>query len=78
MARKTGPLDHLILRRLTSSRKCVKNTVFKNPVNNVTQLKRRITGAIRSTTQEMINRTWKNLKKRLDSIIRENGGHIEH
>ena len=52
--------------------------MFKTPVNDLTQLKRRVTQAIRSITQEMIDKVRKNLENRLDAIIRENGGHIEH
>ncbi len=38
----------------------VKYMVFKTSVNNLTQLKRIITRAIRSVMQEMIGRGWKN------------------
>ncbi len=65
------PLVFIVLRY-------VKDREFKTPVNNLTQLKRRITRAIRSITQEFIDRVWKNLENRLYAIIRENGGHLEH
>ena len=55
----------------------VKDKVFRTPVQNVTQLKRRITQAIRSVTQEMLQNVWRNLENRLNAIIRENGRHIE-
>ncbi len=56
----------------------VKNQVFQIPVQNITQLKRRITRAIRSVTQDMIAKVWENKENRLDEILRETGGHIEH
>ncbi len=52
--------------------------VFKTPVQNITQLKRRITRAVRSVTQEMITKVWENMENRLDAILRETGCHIEH
>ena len=56
----------------------VKDRVFRSSVNNLTQLKRRITRAVRSVTPEMIKKVWNNLENRLDAIIREGGGHIEY
>lgn len=56
----------------------VKDKVFETSVSNITQLKRRITTAIRSVTQEMLNNVWRNLENRFHAIIRESGGHIEH
>ena len=40
---------------------CVKDRVFTILVNYVIQLKRRITGAIRSITQGIFNKVWKDL-----------------
>ena len=57
---------------------CVKDELFRFPFNNLTLLKRRITCAVRIVTPEMIGKVWKNLDNRLDAIIREGGGHIEH
>ena len=56
----------------------VRNKVFRTPINNLTQLKRRITHAMRSITQGMIEKVWKNLDNCLDVIIREDGSHTEH
>ncbi len=79
MTRETGPLDQLILLRLTFFMwGYEKDRGFKTPVNSLTQLKRRIMRGIRSITQEMIGRVWENLKNRLDAIIRESGARIQH
>ncbi len=43
--------------------------MFKTPFNNLNQLKGRIRGAIRSMTQQMIKKVWKNLGNRLDAIL---------
>ena len=56
----------------------VKDKVFKSPVNNLRQLKRRIKLSVRSVTVEMIEKVLKNLENRLDAIIRQGSGHIEH
>ena len=56
----------------------VKDRVVKTPVNNLSLLKGRIMRAIKSRTLEMIDRVRKNLENCLYTIIRENGGHIEH
>ena len=56
----------------------VKDKVYSTRVPNVTQLKRRITSAIRSVHAEVLENVWKNLDERLNEVVRQNGGHIEH
>lgn len=56
----------------------VKDKVYSTRVPNVTQLKRRITSAIRSVHAEVLQNVWKNLDERLNEVVRQNGGHIEH
>ncbi len=55
----------------------MKDKVCETPVQNLTQLKRRVTQAVRSLTQEMLQNVWQTLENRLYAIIRENKGHIE-
>ena len=33
---------------------------------------------MRSVTQDMITKVWESMENRLDTILRETGGHIEH
>ncbi len=49
---------------------------LKTPVNNLTQLKRRTTEALRSKALEIKNKCGK-FRNRYDAIIRENGSHVE-
>lgn len=56
----------------------VKDKVYVTPCPNLTQLKRRITTAIRSVSVEMLLKVWENSQARLSTVIRENGGHFEH
>ncbi len=56
----------------------VKDLVFRTQCRNVTQLKRRITTAVRIINGVMLGNVWKNLKERLNVVIREDGGHVEN
>ena len=56
----------------------VKDMVYRTPCRNVTQLKRRITTAVRTISGEVLGNVWRNLKERLNAVIREDGGHVEN
>ncbi len=56
----------------------VKDQLLKAAIQNLSQLKRIITRARSSVTHEVIIKVREDLENRLDAIIRENGGHIEH
>ena len=55
----------------------VKERVFHEPVDNIDELKRRITTAIRSVNNQMLINTWGQLHHRLRWLTRNRGGHIE-
>ena len=56
----------------------VKELVFRTQCRNVTQLKRRITTAVRIINGVMLGNFWKSLKERLNAVIREDSGHFEN
>ena len=56
----------------------VKDLVFRTPCRNVTQLKQRLRTALRNINGEMLGNVWKNLKERLNAVIREDGGHVDN
>ena len=56
----------------------VKDRVFRTRVTSITNLKRRITTAIRTIDTDILENVWNNLNERLNTIIRQNGSHIEH
>ena len=53
----------------------VRDEVFRTLLCNATQFRRRITRAIRSIQQEMLQK-WENLENRSHTIVREDGDHI--
>ena len=44
---------------------------------NLTDLKERIRVAVRSVTSDMLKRTWDSMKKRLSTLTRRGGSHVE-
>ncbi len=47
----------------------VTDKVYRTPVQNLTRLKRRMTLAVRSVTEEMLQNVWQNLENCLHAII---------
>ena len=56
----------------------MKKKVFETTKSSSTQPKRRITPAVMSAMQELIENVWINLENRVNAIMRESGDHIEH
>lgn len=56
----------------------MKDRVYRTRVTSITNLKRRITTAIREIQTDILKNVWNNLNERLNTVIRQNGGHIEH
>ena len=56
----------------------VKVEVFRIPVRNLTQLKRRNIRAIKSIQHETLQKFWKNIENQLHVTIRKDGGPTEH
>lgn len=55
----------------------VKERVFQEPIQDVDELKRRITTVIRTVNNEMLFNTWEQLHKRLQWLAKNRGGHVE-
>ena len=55
----------------------MKTTTFETPETNFTQFEKNRPSRV-IVMQEIIDNVWINLKTRLNAIIREEGGHIEH
>ena len=55
----------------------IKDQVYKTPVQDIVQLKRRITRACNSISQETLQKVFRNLNYRLSDVINKNGAQIE-
>ncbi|KZC12505.1 hypothetical protein WN55_04312 [Dufourea novaeangliae] len=55
----------------------LKGIVFQTPVENLNNLRRRITNACTEITQEMLKNTEAAFIRRLEKCIYNNGGHVE-
>jgi hypothetical protein len=55
----------------------VKDIVYRTKVWDITNLKQRITDAIATTDEGMLQRTWQEIEYRLDVLRRTNDAHIE-
>ena len=55
----------------------VKDIVYRTKVQNITDLKQRISNAIATIDEDMLQRTWQEIKYRLDVLHLTNGAHIE-
>jgi hypothetical protein len=55
----------------------VKDIVYRTKVRDITNLKQRITEAIATTDEDMLQRTLQEIEYRLDVLRATNGAHIE-
>jgi hypothetical protein len=55
----------------------VKYIVYRSKVRDIINLKQRITDAIDTTDEGMLQRTWQEIEYRLDVLHATNGSHIE-
>ena len=65
------PLDFFL-------RGTVKNNVYRTPIENVTELKRRIVDEVHSITKETSSDVFSNVLKRINLCISVDGDHFEH
>jgi len=55
----------------------IKNIVYAEKIRNIQHLQERITSAIETVTRDMIQKTWQEIKLRLDVSRATKGAHIE-
>lgn len=55
----------------------VKDIVYKTQVQDINDLRNRITGAIATIDEAMLRRTWRELDFRLDLLFASNGDHVK-
>ena len=55
----------------------IKNIVYAEKIRNIQHLQERITSAIETVTEDMIQKTWQEIEFRLDISRATNGAHIE-
>ena len=55
----------------------VKDIVYQTKVQDMTDLKQKISNSIATIDEAMLQRTWQEIEYRLDVIRATNGGHIE-
>ena len=55
----------------------VKDIVYRTKVRDITDLKQRISDAIATIDEDMLQRTWQEIEYRLDVLCLTNGAHIE-
>ena len=51
--------------------------MFSTPVQNITNLKARITDAFATITEDMLENTWREIDYRLDVLRATEGAHVE-
>ena len=56
---------------------CVKDIVYRTKIRDITDLKQRITDAIATIDEAMLQRTWQKIEYRLDVLCATNGAHVE-
>ena len=56
----------------------VKTQVFETEVQNIEQLKERISDAVASVIPAMLTNTWSEIRKRLLKLRDNQGRHVEH
>jgi hypothetical protein len=54
----------------------IKYIVYRTKVRDITNLKHKITDAIATIDEDMLQRTWQEVKHRLDVLRATNGAHI--
>ena len=55
----------------------VKDIMYRAKVQDITDLKQRISNAIATIKEDMLQRTWQEIEYRLDVLLLTNGDHIE-
>ena len=55
----------------------VKDIVYRTKIRDITDLKQRITDAIATIDEAMLQRTWQEIEYRLDVLRATNGAHVE-
>jgi len=55
----------------------VKDIVYRTKIRDINDLKQRITDAIATIDEAMLQRTWQEIDYRLDVLRATNGAHIE-
>jgi hypothetical protein len=55
----------------------VKDKVFSTPVPDITNLKARITDALATITEDMLENTWRETDYQLDVLCVTKGAHVE-
>jgi hypothetical protein len=55
----------------------VKDIVYKTKVRDINNLKERMTDAIATVDEAMLERTWMEIEYRLDVLRKTNGAHVE-
>ena len=55
----------------------VKDQVFKTPVDDIEELKRRIREVVERVDVNMLTNTWRELRRRLEFLQENNGEHYE-
>ena len=58
--------------------KPIKSNAFQVPITSIEHLKNRIREAIQIANKNTPMRAWDKMKERLDLLMYQNGGHIEH
>lgn len=56
----------------------IKNQVYRELSENITDLKAKIRHAIASITEGTLQKVFENIENRLSFVIRQNGGHFEN
>jgi hypothetical protein len=68
---------HRTLPLCTFSWGYVKDKMYSTPVPDTDTLKARIRGALAAVTEEMLEKTWREIEYRLDVLRATNGEHVE-
>jgi hypothetical protein len=55
----------------------VKDKVYSTPVPDIDTLKARIRGALAAVTEEMLEKTWREIEYRTDVLRTTNGAYVE-
>jgi hypothetical protein len=55
----------------------VKDKVYSTPVPDTDNLKARIRNALAAVTEEMLQKTWREIECRLDVLRATNGAHVQ-
>lgn len=56
----------------------LKNKVYSNRLHNLDELQAAITNEVQNITEEMLQNVFRNMRRRINLCVQENGGHFEH